>query len=127
MKNKSWEQLIKEVTEWQKSTFPLANKANQTLKLEEEIIEFNEARTQGDHIEVQKELADVIIVCWFLSVLGSPIGQMVYEQLECIAETEQNLWEEVREAIQKKFEFNRDHREFIWNEELGVYKGHAKK
>lgn len=123
----SMEDLKKEILEWQKETFPLATKTNQMLKLEEEFAELNEAVDNNDSDKILEEMADVVITSILLESLGSFLGQYVYSSILNKYLEDSQVFEFIKNEIQKKFKHNKNNRDFRWNPELGVYKGYDKK
>ena len=123
----SMDDLKKEILEWQKETFPLATKTNQMLKLEEEFAELNEAVDNNDSDKILEETADVVITSILLESLGSFLGQYVYSSILNKYLEDSQVFEFIKNEIQKKFKHNKNNRDFRWNPELGVYKGYDKK
>ena len=75
-------ELKKQVQEFQDRVFADRTLESQLLKLEEELLEYNQA---GSKDRMCEELADVIIVCWGLEKFNSYIGEdILYRYDDCI-------------------------------------------
>lgn len=93
---------MEKIKKWNEKTFPDATMAVQLLKLEEELREFTETKTQK---EQTKELADVFIVLGGLKRWDCLIGNFIRNRL--LDDTPVCVLKMILKAIRRKMDVNR--------------------
>ena len=93
---------MEKIKKWNEKTFPDATMAGQLMKLEEELREFTETKTQK---EQTKELADVFIVLGGLKRWDCLIGNFIRNKL--FDDAPVCALKRILKAIRRKMDINR--------------------
>lgn len=90
------------IAKWNKKTFPHATMSGQLMKLEEELREFEKAKTTQEH---RNEMADIFIVLGGLKRRDCLIGNFMRNKL--FDDMHTCVLKSVLKAIRRKMEINR--------------------
>ena len=115
-----FDDLTREVREWNEKTFPEATREGQFAKLEEEMAEFKEAAMRADDEKMSKEFADILIVLMGLTRWKSLVADYLLKRFtDCSDEEVERLIKNVR----AKMKINRERsKKGLWKKtEVGSY------